>query len=264
MNRTSFSTLMDAMQGTPGAYTIELPTDWLQGRTAYGGLSAAICLEAAYRSAPDLPPLRSAQYCFVGPATGPLRVAVQVLRRGKSTVLLSADLHGEAGLAVRATLCFGTGRPSAVLHDGLAPPPVAAPQTYPDYFTWSNRPNFMGHFMGKLVSGARPGTPDTEPAMTVWLRHQDAQAHPSPVGLLALADALPPAAMVCFREVIPISTMTWSIEVLCDSPTSDSGWWLVRARADTSMNGYSAQETVIWSADGQPVIVARQNVAIFG
>lgn len=264
MTQTPFSALMGAMQGTPGAYEIELPADWLQGRTAYGGLSAAICLEAACRSEPNLPPLRSAQYCFVGPATGPLRIAVQVLRRGKSTVLLSAELHGEAGLAVRATLCFGSGRQSAVHHDGMAMPAVAAPEACPDYYTWEPRPNFMRHFVGKLASGARPGTPGVAPAMTVWLRHHDNEAHPSAVGLLALADALPPAAMVCFSEVIPISTMTWSIEVLSDAPTSPSGWWLLSAKADTSMNGYSAQETIVWSAEGQPVIVARQNVAIFG
>ena len=67
---TPFSQLIAAMRTRGDEYTIDLPADWLQGRTAYGGLSASLCLEAALRAHIDLPPLRSAQFCFIGPATG--------------------------------------------------------------------------------------------------------------------------------------------------------------------------------------------------
>lgn len=261
---TPFSTLMASMQQDGVDHTIHLPPDWLQGRTAYGGLSASICLEAAHRSQPDLPPLRSAQFCFVGPATGTLCVKVQELRRGKSTVLLGADLYGDDGLAVRATLCFGKARASAVHHNGLTMPEVEGPDAYPAYFTWAHRPNFMRHFEGRLVKGERPGAQGRDPAMTVWLRHEDPEPSQNLSKLLALADALPPAAKILLTGVVPISTMTWSVEVLQDAPASDSGWWLVQAHADTSMDGYSAQQTVIWGLDGRPAIVARQNVVIFG
>src|SRR5262245_43266589 len=87
---TSFSHIIAALQQRADHFTIALPSDWLQGRTAYGGLSAALCLEATLRRFPDLPPLRSAQFAFVGPATGALRIAVTMLRRGKSTVFASA------------------------------------------------------------------------------------------------------------------------------------------------------------------------------
>jgi hypothetical protein len=70
-----------ARHGT-GRHRITLPADWLQGRTAYGGLSAALCLQATVRSHADLPPLRSAQFCFIGPATGELDIAAAVLRQG--------------------------------------------------------------------------------------------------------------------------------------------------------------------------------------
>jgi hypothetical protein len=39
---------------------------------------------------------------------------------------------------------------------------------------------------------------------------------------------------------------------------------LAQTTCNTSREGYSAQETVIWSPDGKPVLVARQNVAVFG
>jgi hypothetical protein len=107
---TDFSTMMGTLDAAADGFTISLPADWLQGRTAYGGLSAALCLQASLRALPGLPPLRSAQFAFVGPATGELHIRPSVLRQGKSAAFVGVDLEGEAGLAVRATLCFGAGR----------------------------------------------------------------------------------------------------------------------------------------------------------
>lgn len=264
MELTPFSQLIAAMQPGDGLHRIVLPMDWLQGRTAYGGLSAALCLEATNRALPDLPPLRSAQFCFIGPATGPLTVQSSVLRRGKSTVQVAVDLTGESGLAVRATLCYGAGRPSAHAHQALAMPQIQDPDKCPSYYVWPDRPNFMNHFEGRLAHGALPGTAGASPEMTVWLRHRDGGDESSLVRLLALADALPPAAVVMSLTPTPISTMTWSVDMLDVRPFTSSGWWLVQATADTSCEGYSVQSTVIWRPDGWPVLIARQNVAIFG
>lgn len=264
MDSTPFSHLTAAMQEVDGEQRTTLPSDWLQGRTAYGGLSAALCLEATLRAVPDLPPLRSAQFCFVGPANGQLSVSPKVLRAGKSTVIVGADLMGEGGLAVRSTLCFGAQRNSAHRHQSIVMPKVRQPDDCPQYFSWPNRPNFMSHFDGRLALGAGPGTDGAAPEMTVWLRHRDSGDDSSIVRLLALADALPPAALVMSPEPIPISTMTWAIEMLSEKPFTPNGWWLAQTRADTSLNGYSAQGNVIWNAEGEAVLVARQNVAIFG
>jgi len=261
---TSFSVLTAAMEQDNGNHSIVLTADWLQGRTAYGGLSAALCLQATLRSLEDLPPLRSAQFCFVGPATGKLSISADVLRKGKSTTLVGCDLTGDSGLAVRSTLCFGAGRTSSHDHQSFVMPKVASPEDCPGYYVWPDRPNFMSHFDGRLAAGARPRTVGAKPEMTVWLRHHDAGDEASLVRLLALADALPPPSLVLSKEFIPISTMTWSIDMLDDKPFTSTGWWLVQATANTSREGYSAQETVIWSPDGKPILVARQNVAIFG
>lgn len=264
MSQTPFSQLISAMRSDEAGYAIELPPDWLQGRTAYGGLSAALCLESTLRAHSELPPLRSAQFCFIGPATGVLCMAPKVLRKGKSTVVVGVDLEGDSGLAVRATLCFGTSRAVAQTHGTLDMPAVPAPDEAPPYFIWPNRPNFMSHFDGRLVQGAVPGSPGHAPKMTVWLRHHDQQEQHTLVRLLALADALPPAALVSYSQVVPISTMTWAIEFLDDYPQTTGGWWLARAVADMSDQGYSAQGTAIWNRDGRPILIARQNVAIFG
>jgi acyl-CoA thioesterase len=261
---TNFPDMLAALERQADHFTITLPSDWLQGRTAYGGLSAALCLEATLRTFRDLPPLRSAQLSFIGPATGVLRVTAAMLRRGKSTVFTNADLEGESGPAARATFCFGSERGLAFNYANV-PMPMGPPlEACPSYFNWPQRPNFMNHFEGRLAAGAWPGTPGARPEMLVWLRHRNEEADGGLVSLLALADALPPAAMILFPEPAPISTMTWSIEMLDAAPTSATGWWLVQCAAETARQGYSAQSTLIWNPDGRPILAARQTVAIFG
>lgn len=261
---TGFSQMMAGMHASDDGYSITLPEDWLQGRTAYGGLSAAVCLEAAHRAFPGLPALRSAQFAFIGPATGALRIAPRVLRQGKSTVFASVDLEGDSGLAVRSTLCFGAERESADAYDKYSMPAAAAPADCPSFYTWPDRPNFMEHFEGRLAGGGAPMSSQAVPEMLVWLRHRDASAGDELVPLVALADALPPAAFVSLSESAPISTMTWAIDMLEPVPRSETDWWLVQGTAETIRHGYSTQITVIWSPDGRPVLSARQNVAIFG
>lgn len=245
-------------------YVITLPTDWLQGRTSYGGLTAAISLEAAQRSFPDLPPLRSAQFAFIGPASGELHLRPQVLRQGKSTVFASVDLYGDSGLAVRSLFCCGTDRRSSPDFTRWQMPDVSEPRNCPAFFSWPNRPNFMEHFDGHLAGGQFPLSGHTPPEMLVWVRHRDQSAPDDFVRLIAAADALPPTAFAAFDEAVPISTMTWAIDILEPDLRNDTGWWLIHNVAETIRDGYSAQTTLIWSPDGRPVLSARQNVAIFG
>ena len=81
--------------------------------------------------------------------------------------------------------------------------------------------------------------------------------------LIALADGPPPAIMAMFPQFAPISTMTWSVDVLSDDPQTTDGWWLIQSLATTAHQGYSTQSMMVWKADGAPVIAHSQNVAIF-
>lgn len=82
-----FTALMAGMTADGDTSSVTVTEDWLQGRTIHGGLSAAFCLTSVGQQFGDLPPLRSAQFGFVGPAEGTVMIRPTVLRRGKSTVL---------------------------------------------------------------------------------------------------------------------------------------------------------------------------------
>lgn len=258
-----FTALMAGMTAEADASSVTATEDWLQGRTIYGGLTAAFCLESVAQHYGDLPPLRSAQFSFVGPAAGTVMIRPTLLRRGKSTVFVGVELFGETGLATRATLCYGAERASTVMYGSLAAPTVPEPETCPPFFRKIPGLNFIQHFEGRFAGGHPPFSQSQHPNFSIWLRHQDAAKPATMSALVALTDAPPPAALVLFERPGPISTMTWAVDLLTDRPATRDGWWLLQTKAENVVGGYSSQATTLWNADRQPILVSRQNVAVF-
>ena len=256
---TPIADILAAAERIDTGFRTAIPADWMQGRTAFGGLSAALALQAALDLEPDLPPLRSAQVAFIGPLAGAATVTATRLRRGRNAAFIQSDVTSEAGLGLRATFVFMAELPSAIAHDEaprgrVAPPaPDAELHTGPETF-------FTGNF--NLWDPKR----DLGPAE--WLRWARLRAreglHPM-VELMAVGDALPPGAFKLAAErQTPLSSLNWQINFLTPEPATQDGWWLLHARTDTAHHGYSSQRMAIWNAAGEPVAEALQGVAIFG
>ena len=74
----------------------------------------------------------------------------------------------------------------------------------------------------------------------------------------------PPAAMAMFAAPAPISTMTWSVEMLgLDAPASPAGWTLLRSTAQTVSSGYATQVMELWDEQACPLMISTQCVAVF-
>lgn len=260
---TPFRQMLGSLAPEAGGLGIDLPADWLQGRTAYGGLTGALCVEAAARLHPDLPPLRNAHFALAGPASGRLAVRAEVVRQGKSAVVIEASVTGDAGPAARALLTYGAGRDSQVRASGATPPAVPAPEACTAFFAADRKPSFARHFDVRLAGGARPMTPGAEPRITVWIRHGDGETPAGLPALVALADAIPSPALVLFPEFAPFSTMTWSLDLTSAAPASASGWWLLDSTIDAADGGYASQDMSLWNDAGELVARARQMVAVF-
>lgn len=238
-----------------------IPEAWMQGRTAYGGLSAALALEAARGVADDLPPLRSAQISFVGPLAGAVEVRAQRLRQGKSAAFIGVDVVGETGLGLRATFVFMRGRPSQVDYSVAEPPATVRPEDAEAAFKRTAGPHFTSNFDYRH---GRPMDAAADPADFLrWVRLVDPGEVETSVALMALGDALPPAAMDLMVEKGPVSSMTWMINFLIDAPVTRSGWWLMRSTSTYARQGCSSQAMAIWNADGVPIATGMQSVALF-
>ena len=266
--RTPLSELLAGFTATESGHRVQIPADWLQGRAVYGGLSAALALYSAHGALDALPPLRSVQLTFIGPAGSDVELRPVLDRRGKSTAFVSVDIVSGGRLAVRAALCFGAARDSRLAAGGPLAPAVSGPETSDPFFRRGVDgrhlgPNFAQHFNSRHAAGGLPMSGADAADFTVWLQHKDTAMADSLVGLVALADALPPAAMASFVEPAPISTMTWMFDLLTGDPRTDDGWWLCRSTADATRDGYSSQAMTIWNRAGEPGVAGRQNVAIF-
>ena len=245
-----------------GALRGRVADNWLQGRTLYGGMTAALSLESALRALPDLPPLRSAQIAFVGPAEGALSITSTILRKGKSVTFVNADLVAERGLAARTVFAFGGARESKITANFIADPQKPSASSLEKLGEHKFTAPFARNFDRCFASGGIPFTGSRDCNMYFWARHRDEKATSIPA-LLALADMPPPAVMPMFTERAPISTMTWALNFLTDHPSTEDGWWLLQTRAENASEGYSSQDMFVWNAFGAPVIAGRQSVAIF-
>ena len=237
-----------------------IPDTWLQGRTAYGGLSAAIALHCAMQSDTDLPPLRSAQVSFIGPLAGPILVTAHRLRRGKNAAFIQADIESAAGLGLRCTFVFMRAIESEVDYQTSTMPDFARPG--PDDTTFKGNPHVP--FTQNFEFVDRREGPDLLPAEWLrWTRINERDGLDPMVELIAIGDCLPPAALRLLGRNVPMSSMTWILNVLGPAPRTEDGWWLLRANADYARAGSSSQQMGIWNAAGEMVAEQMQSVALF-
>ncbi|MEO1251385.1 MAG: thioesterase family protein [Pseudomonadota bacterium] len=243
-------------------FRAEIPEGWMQGRTTYGGLTAALCFEAAQRAAPDAPPLRSANFAFVGPAGGAVEARADILRQGRSMSFIDVLLSCDGAPAARATFAFGAERPSHFDTEWRPAPALPKPDDCEEYIPRGLGPAFLRHLEMRLAKGSRPATGATENEIILWARHIDETAR-GPAALLALADAPPPAVLPMFPHFKPISTATWSVNMLSDNLESPDGWYLLSSTAEGARHGYSAQDMAIWTSAGDLIVTGKQTIAIF-
>lgn len=261
----TFDALMSQFSSEEGGqFSLDAPESWSQGRTLYGGLSAALCHVAAKAGAETDRPMKSALVCFVGPASGIVSGEAEVLRRGRSTVVSEATLRTEKGIGTRAVFVYGDARESRITQSDLVAPDVAAPDACERMWKEdARRPGFAHNFDVLKAGASVPMSGAEKGEMLVWCRHNTPVGDDQTAALLALADVLPPACFTMFQEPAPISTITWSVEFLQPEVDVSNNWFLFHTIAEHTADGYSSQAMYLYDEQRRPVLAHRQNVTIF-
>lgn len=244
-----------------GGFAVDITDDWLQGRTAYGGLTSAIALAVAQRVSDDLPPLRSGQLSMVGPLAGRVEARARVLRQGRNATWVSAELAGEGGVGFIGTFVFMR-RIESVLSIEHYPMPhgvMALDEARP--VPMDQAPAFLrNHFE---VRFAMPKEALGEADLAWWVRPRDRQGLDPEVECLLCGDALPVAVWPLLGFKVPISSMQWHVNMLGAKASAD-GWWLIRSTSLHAVHGGASEHIMQWRRDGAPAIAGMQSVAVFG
>lgn len=249
---TSLGAIIAAMGRDGDVFTAHLSENWMQGRTAYGGASSALALTATEATFPQLPPLRSAQIAFVGPLGGELTIRPTLLRQGRSASFVRADVSNGDQLGLSALFLFASERESALDIPSLAvTPPARGDELHaPPQIAFTR--NFEVRDGGQMERG-----------FVRWARIVGEDGLSPAVELIAVADILPPAALVVAPRSGPISSITWQLNLVRPLPVTDDGWWLTTCEADQASNGLSAQAMAVYDASGNLVATASQTIGLY-
>ena len=257
----SFQELIAIAEPLEGGFALDVPESWAQGRTTYGGLTAALGHEAARQLAPDLPVLRSAHVSFVGPVSGKVEARARLLRRGRNASWVVSEITGEKGTCFIATFVFMSAMDSRI-HLNENPFPdnaVAVEDATP--FDNPNAPNFVREHFEVRFGQEKMLSKEAEISWWARLRERDGVDPMSEI--LLIGDVLPPGIMPLTGFGTPVSSMQWQVNLYTGAPQSRDGWWLLRSHADYAENGCSSQKMMMWNAEGEPIASGMQSVAVF-
>jgi acyl-CoA thioesterase len=260
----SFSKLLAGAKRAPGSLEVDVPADWMQGRSVFGGLQVVIALEAMRTLAPSAA-LRTLQATFVGPVpAGKVTARAHVLRQGKSATHVEARIvDGKETLAVVIGV-FGHPRTSKATRQPERPN-IDAAQGLDLPYVAGVSPTFTQHFGARWLHGSLPfsGAPCDEQVVEIAVKDDAPAATENHV--VAIADLVPPVALAWLDAFVPASTLTWMLEFLGDDVERHAlAGWRVDAELVAARDGYTNQVVTVWAPDGTPVALSRQSMLVFG
>lgn len=255
-------TLADFLNGAEVGQA--LPVEWAQGRTAFGGFTSAILLQAARTAADGLPPLRSAMINFTAPVTEAPEVTAEILRQGRNVTTVDVKARIDGRVVASGTFSFGAAQISHVsqsLQAEHAPTPKDTPLMVPEGVRAPAA--FLDNFDVRLIAGHRPFSGAERGHARIWARHRDQASWGTPEGLICLGDVLPPAVFVKATKPGPNSSMTWMYNVVREDTSTQDGWYMLETDLSAAADGYSSQVMRIWNSDGDLLVDGMQAVVTF-
>lgn len=259
---TRFSQLIQAARRDGLRWRYPLPDDWMQGRSAFGGLQVSYALHAMRELVPEAP-LRTVQVTFIAPVpVGEVWAQAKILRTGKNATHVECRLGGEE-LQALVIGVFGAPRSSVVqLMPARTPARTREPLRFP--FVPGVTPNFTQHLEVDLLQGNLPFSGGADPDQRLQIRLlDDGLANELHVPLYA--DFIPPIGLTYLEKPAPGSTLTWMLELLRERwDQLPLAGWSVEGRLESALSGYTSQFVTLWAPDGTPAAFSRQSMLIFG
>jgi len=244
-----------------------MSADWMQGRTVYGGLVAAMALTAMGGHVPEGRKIRSLLISFVGPVTAdPFQIRTRPLRSGKSVTTTEAMVIQNGNICFTALGSFGGDRQSAVQAAPESRPAMADPSEGIELpYIEGMTPAFTRHFAYRWGIGALPFSGKGGQEIGGWISFRQGTDCLTEAWLVALADAWPTPALSSLQEPAAASTMTWALQFvhLNRNTCAENEWWGYHCRVDSAEKGYVHERSRVWAPDGNLALFCQQTTALF-
>lgn len=263
----SIESLFTEFEQTKPEYHVTIDKTWGQGRTLYGGVSAALTYQAAENLIEDNRGVRSFHCNFIGPINPgeQIEVTAEILRTGKNVTQILAKASQNGRICTMSQICFGVKRASkldshALDKHNMTPPKKGKfipkiPKLVPDFIQYFDMALDKGSFgIGKSDEAVLHG----------WNRFKKSPEKMTIAYLIALMDAWPPTMFQLMRLPAPASTMSWDIEFIQpDLSLRSDQWFASETQARHIKDGYGHEEAKFWDQNGNLLALSRQVVTVF-
>ncbi len=247
-----------------------IPENWSQGRTAYGGLVAAMIYANMRNKVAEDRLVRSVQISFIGPTlvSKPFQLSTTILRQGKSVSQLQGTISQDNKLCTQIYAAFGKPVPSTINYQGTHDITDFDPQDHSQAkpsIPPELSPSFINYFDILPLVGDYPFSGSKEEKMGGLMRFKDEPKQFHETHLIAAIDCWPPATLAMTTTIAPASTMMWNIEFAQPQPTiepTDYLSYLANIRHCDGGYGYTAAK--IWNKENRLVALSNQTVITYG
>lgn len=258
---TGFDEALGTIRGGDGVWTAHVPPGWMQGRTAFGGLTAGYAVRAL-EAATDRP-LRAVDIYFLAPVVpGPIDIVLEPSRSGKYITHFAGKVIQQGATAVSFHAVAADGLDSA--YNALPPSPHVSKHRHQCLempYLADITPQFSQNFQMLLGEGDLPFSGSGTASVGGFVRHRAPAT--GLAALLAHIDAWPPPVLPLLTRPAAASTVRWSAHVHGDVRTADGQQWSwFRADARWRSEGLSTA-TGLLMRDGVPLVFSEQTIALY-
>lgn len=247
-----------------------IDSSWGQGRTLFGGLSAALAFNKVRQGIDPERPLRSLSVNFSGQALAdtPFKLEQQVLSNGKSISQVNGQVVQNERIVTQVCACFGLERQSNIQVNSpkVELPTLGSHQRF--NYMKGLTPEFVKHFEFEYCKGQFPFSNSPSNKLAGWMRFKEPGAEFTEAHLIALIDSWPPTVLQKLKSFAPCATVSWNVEIvqplsLLKHSLQADDWLYYDAEIKQAHHGYAHTEAKVYSSDGTLLALSRQLVAIY-
>lgn len=252
----------------PGRYTAHTHPDYANAVGPFGGVTAALLLNAAIKHPQAQGEPIAQTVHFAAPISDDvMHIDANPVRTNRSTQHWLVQAFQGGQLVAMATAVFALRRETWSATDAIFPGNQPAPESLTP-MSWDGRPRFTYCYDLRYISGivvpqasptdAQPGNAES----LLWVRDEPPRTLDFPA-LASICDIFFPRILIRRQRRVPMGTVTLTSYFHADSQMLaqiGSAHLLGRARAQIYRNGYFDQSAEVWSAAGQLLATTHQMV----